>query len=164
MKEEWILTELHSAAYNCDLDWVKERIEAGDDVDARDSKGFTPLHWCAFRSMVGGEPREIAELLIDNGADVNAKTTNRDSYSVLNWAIDAGNTGVVELLIKKGADVNLVAGDVTPLMRAASNGNEQIVELLIRYGADIKQKIGNFTALDYAKHFGQDHLLDLLAH
>lgn len=159
-----MMTQLHSAVYDCDLKDVRRRIASGDDVNATDSKGFTPLHWCALRSMVSDKSQKIAEILIENGADPNAKTTNADKYSVLNWAIDVESLNLVEFLIKKGADVNLEAGGVMPLMRAASSGNRQMVKLLISYGADTSLRIGSFTALDYADHFGHDHLLDLLAH
>lgn len=161
MPEKWKPTELNIAAYNCNLEYLKERIAAGDDVNLKDNQGFAPLHWCAFRGMVGDNQHEIAKTLIDNGANPNAITD--EGMSVLEWAIKAGNQLLIEVLINNGADVNLVSDDVTPLMAAARSGNIKIVKLLIKHGADVKKRIGNFTALNYADHFGHDEIVELLS-
>ena len=56
----------------------------------------TPLHSAANK--------EIAELLIAKGADVNAKSD--DGWTSLHDATSIGHNEIVELLITKGADVN----------------------------------------------------------
>jgi ankyrin repeat protein len=48
MSNKWETTEFHLAAYNCDLDLLRERIAAGDDIHLKDSRGYTPLLWCVF--------------------------------------------------------------------------------------------------------------------
>ncbi|MDP6679982.1 MAG: ankyrin repeat domain-containing protein, partial [Verrucomicrobiota bacterium] len=58
--------------------------------------GMTPLHWVAF-----GGKNEIVELLILNGADVNAM--NNDGDTPLDFAIKFKNTETTELLRKHGA-------------------------------------------------------------
>ena len=57
---------------------------------------MTPLHWVAF-----GGKNEIVELLILNGADVNAM--NNDGDTPLDFAIKFKNTETTELLHKHGA-------------------------------------------------------------
>jgi ankyrin repeat protein len=121
MSEEWKTTELHMAAYNCDLELLQSRIAAGDDVNLKDSKGFAPLHWCALRGIVGNHQHLIAKALLDAGANPNAVTAFGES--VLRWAIGSGNLLLVEFLLDRGADVNQVA-NATPLMEAAHTGDE----------------------------------------
>ena len=56
------------AAYDGNIEAVKQHIAAGTDVNAKDSRGWTPLHQTTY-----GGHKDVAELLIDNGAVVNAK-------------------------------------------------------------------------------------------
>ena len=57
-------------------------------------------HHCILPSLI------IAELLIEKGADVNAKS-NR-GYTPLHEASDHGKIEIIDLLIAKGADVNAI--------------------------------------------------------
>jgi hypothetical protein len=60
----------------------------------------TPLHWCCDRGWLA-----TAQLLITNGALVNATTKQGDS--ALLWAAKAGHGNLVELLLRNGADATL---------------------------------------------------------
>ena len=94
--------------------------------------------------------KEITELLIANGANVNAKRD--DGETPLHQAADNGHKEVVELLIDKGADVNAMS-DIgrTPLYWAADSGYKEIIELLIAKGADVNAKTNDEkTLLDMA--------------
>jgi ankyrin repeat protein len=65
-------------------------------------------------AALGGQ-KEIAELLIAEGADVNTKSGDEET-TPLHWAANRGHEEVVELLIAKGADVNAKdIGGYTPL-------------------------------------------------
>ena len=92
------MTPLHVAAYNCDLDAVRDLLQRGTPADVCDKNGFTPLHWCAFRGLVGTQQHLIAEALLQAGADANACTTPGDC--VLNFAIESGNKELVEVFSK----------------------------------------------------------------
>ena len=61
---------LLKAAAEGNIEAVKQHIAAGADVSVRPDKngGLTPLHWAAF-----GYHKEIGELLIAAGAEVNGK-------------------------------------------------------------------------------------------
>jgi hypothetical protein len=56
---------IHTAAKKGDLARVQKELDKGVDVNATDGWGMTPFHHA--------KTKEIAELLITNGADVNAK-------------------------------------------------------------------------------------------
>ncbi len=86
---------------------------------------------------------EMAQILIDNGADVNKESPL--GTPLMNAATNAWNLEIVDLLIKAGADVNKQDKDgKTALFYAASSGNDDIVMALLKAGADaeIKDKDG----------------------
>ena len=63
--------DIHQAAYDGNIEAVKQHLDAGADVNAKNEWGdgeSTPLHYAALNGQ-----KEIAELLIAKGADVNAK-------------------------------------------------------------------------------------------
>jgi len=74
-------------------------IAAGTDVNAKTDVGTTPLFYAA---AIGH--KEIAELLIAKGADVNAKSSN-DALLVtpLDAAIKSNQTAFADLLRKHGS-------------------------------------------------------------
>ena len=90
---------IHDAAYEGNIEAVKQYLAAGGDVNAKNQWGMTPLHYVARTGV-----KEIIELLIAEGADVNAK--DRGGWTSLHTAAVHGQTEAVELLITKGADVN----------------------------------------------------------
>ena len=59
---------IHQAAYDGNIEAVKERIAAGTDLNAKGNLGLTPLHEATRAGRKG-----IVKLLIAGGADVNAK-------------------------------------------------------------------------------------------
>ena len=87
---------IHEAAYTGNIEAVKQHLAAGTDVNAKASRGWTPLHSVATK--------EIAELLIANGADVNAK--DNGGITPFHHAVTFPHKEIVELLIANGADVN----------------------------------------------------------
>ena len=90
------------------------------------------LHWAAYKDR-----KEVAELLIAEGADVNEK--GGVNMTPLNIAAQEGHNQVVELLIANGADVNGTGGPFggTPFHSAAT---KEIAEVLIAAGADVNAK------------------------
>jgi len=59
---------IHTAVANGDAKAVKKHLESGVSVNAKDLDTLTPLHFAALLNKT-----EIAELLISEGSDVNAK-------------------------------------------------------------------------------------------
>ena len=87
---------IHKAAYDGNIEAVKQHLAAGTDVNAKDKKKVTPLHHAAYGH------KEIVELLIAKGADVNAKTNVR--RTPLHFAAMEGHKEIAELLIAKAKD------------------------------------------------------------
>jgi ankyrin repeat protein len=121
--------------------------------------GWTPLHLAAFF----GE-RRVAEALLDRGAQVDARSTNRMQNTPLHAAAAGGNTSVVALLLERGADPNArQEGGWTALHAAAQSGNGEMVALLLRHGADREVRAGNNQLpLDLALSGGKSEAVALL--
>ena len=62
---------IRDAAREGNIKAIKQHIAAGTDVNAKGDGESTPLHWAAY-----GGHKETAELLIAEGADVNAGWRN----------------------------------------------------------------------------------------
>ena len=83
--------------------------------------------------------KEMIRLLLNEGADVNAK--DKDGRTALMDAVWQEDEEIVQLLLDKGADIN--AKDKwsgTALMDAVWQGNEKMVRNLIDGGADVDAK------------------------
>ena len=79
---------------------------------------------------------EITKLLIERGADINAKR-NRGGTALMT-ASGYGQLEITKLLIERGADINAKDNnDQTACMLAAWRGRIETVKLLIDKGADI---------------------------
>ena len=73
---------IHDAAKSGFIEPVKQHIAAWTDVNAKDEEGWTPLHKAA-----NARHKEIAELLIAKGADLNAKIeAGQYTGTPLDWA------------------------------------------------------------------------------
>ena len=91
---------------------VKDLVEQGADVNAKDKNGNTPLHRVSMYGDI-----DIVEYLVEQGTNVNAKDKNGNTP--LHWASVGGHTGVVKYLVEHGADVMAKSKDGnTPLHEA----------------------------------------------
>jgi ankyrin repeat protein len=80
--------------------------------------------------------REIIQMLLDGGADVNFSA--RSGRTPLHWAAEAHDIALVDLLVSRGANINARdATDRTPLYYTSggSIADQQIAALLRRHGA-----------------------------
>lgn len=89
-----------SLAANGKLEDIREAINAGADVNAKDNKGATALIRASWEGNL-----ELAELLLKHGADVNAR--NDDGCTALMFAAFDGHPKIAEVLIAYGANKNL---------------------------------------------------------
>jgi ankyrin repeat protein len=123
-------------------------------VNAWSEDGFTALHFAAFF----GHP-SAARLLTERGAELEARSTNREfafDATPLHSAAAAGQLRVCDVLLDAGSDVNAVQhGGYTALLDAAANGNGELVDLLLERGADPSARLDDGrTAADLATAAG----------
>ena len=151
--------EMVKATHRGDIKEVERLLhEEEADVNARDKgNGMTVLMWAVYQGH-----GDVARLLIEKGAHVNAKLDG--GKTVLMFAAHRGRPSIGKLLIERGADVNAknrYGG--TALITAAGNGHLDVVELLIKEGAHVNAKAGNgATALKLAQQAGHAEIAKLL--
>ena len=140
------MTPLSNAVKYGNIALIKLLIEKGAGID---HPVYPPLFWAA-------KP-EVAAVLIEAGADPNARNKNGQTAIHLTTSSWAPNAATVELLIEHGADVNAKdRSGSTPLHRAIqrgiSNGDLKTAKALVDAGAEIdaKDKDGN-TPLSAAR-------------
>ena len=175
-------TPLICAASEGRFDVVKYLIDHGADVDKKDGRKRTALHYASkwghlnvvevlFSKgaeidvededhcsplMLAAEWGHVDILLylVNYGADVNKK--NRRKRTALHCACERGDLKVVEALLSKGAEIDVENEDCcTPLVLAAEMGHIDISLYLIDHGADVHKKDDHKrTALHYASERG----------
>ncbi len=159
-------TALHWAAIGIgNPGLVKLLISKGADVNATNDDGYTPLH-----TSVENGARKIAEILLDNGADIHARTSiGANDYPVLKslFSLFAGPIPPVEytvlhvaatsrygrnsnendqmetakFIIDKGIDVDVRDNfGSTPLHTAVLYNDIVMTEFFISNGADLYAK------------------------
>jgi ankyrin repeat protein len=154
------MSALHWAVLDGDVAAALRSIAQGDDLNAQDRDGRTPL----FQSIVDGNVAIVSHL-IQAGANVNAQ--DRALRTPLHFAAQENRVGLAELLLKHGAQVD--AQDVygnTPLSTAVlySRGRGEMIDLLLAHSADraLRNKHGvspeqlakTIANYDIAKFFG----------
>ena len=122
-------TPLMAAALYGDAVLVTRLLAMGADARASNVAGATALMWALPDTAK-------MRLLLDAGADVNARTEERRTALWIAAGI-VGATPAVQLLLDgKASPVADKPGDAVPLQRAAAVGNADVFRLLMAHGAD----------------------------
>jgi serine/threonine protein kinase/ankyrin repeat protein len=138
---------------------VQAALEAGVNPNGPGNQ-LTALHWAVAQRLVDGKTvdpsPEITTLLIEAGADVNAR--DYLDQSPLEWAAKYASPEIVQMLIKADADLNAESRYGTVLMAGT---RVEIAKLLIEAGADVNA--GKYTSpLATAAKYGNAELIRLL--
>ena len=122
-----------------------------------DAKQWTALH---YASKLGN--KDIVTLLLQNQANVHARTEPRDTP--LHIAAGHGSLQVMDLLITNNADIEAKNEDgMTPLHYAARTGACNTVQKLIDAGANITcANEGNYTALHFAAFYNHPDVAEII--
>lgn len=149
-----------------DVAKVKRLLASGIDVDSTDDQCImmepSPHNVTLLMQSAGRGDTEIVKLLLDNGANVNAK--DGWEQTPLSYAVGGRHIEIIGLLLDRGADINSRAEiGSTPLMNAAGVGSLEVIEYLLDRGADINaQNYNGTTALMFAAGFKQPEAMNLL--
>ena len=171
-------------AQNGDLDLVRLFVEAGLDVNVQPFSSSTVLiprqeHverlndleavWfpqdgdedndTALMKAAGQGHIEVVRFLVEQGADLNIRNTQRQD--ALMFAAAGGHSAMVIFLLDRGANArydigfySLSAGPRTALMWAAYNGHLDVVNLLLEYAKVINYVPYRPAALGWAAYRG----------
>jgi len=141
-------TLLHHAAAFARAETFTLLIEAGANVNARNRRRATPLHWAL-------DDEAKIRALVERGAAVNAK--DAEGRTALYQAASLGNAlPALKLLLTLGASPNLaIANGRTPLMAAAGRGDVDALRALAdaKAAIDVRNGAGE-TALILAAGTG----------
>jgi hypothetical protein len=149
---------IHDVIKKGDLEQVEALLKDNPDlVCSKDNNDWTPLHLAVVKGR-----KDVADLLLVKGADVNAK--NNKGETPLCYAADSGRKEVAELLIVNKADVNAKDGNGwTPLHYATYQGYCDVAELLMANRAEVNAvNNSNETPLRMANLKGHQAVAELL--
>jgi ankyrin repeat protein len=149
-----LLTAIHNRHYKMSA----YLLERGANPNIANNGGWTPLYLATDnRNIEGGDypvrkpdmdHLEIIKLLLDKGANVNARICGSQSTpdKCVGDSTETRNNFTMQWLYEDGA---------TPFLRAAQSGDVTLMKMLLARGADPKIKTSyNVTALSVASGIG----------
>lgn len=149
------LSVFEAAAWGDEPACVNLLIDHPELADEVSPDGFTPLGLAAYFGHA-----DVVKVLLDSGADIDAKSRNNLGVAALHSALAGGFMDVAALLVERGADVSAqTAEGWTPLHYCADIGDQEFASLLIARGADpgIAARDGR-TPADLAFDVGHEHV------
>ena len=116
--------------YNSDVSFTESEYE-------EHGEGLNPLMYTS-RTISAGH-LQCMRILIDNGANLNAKNLEREKKAPLHYAVENNNVDAINILLESGAEINVVDYDanLTPLMLSILLGEGRCYVCLLERGADV---------------------------
>jgi ankyrin repeat protein len=136
-------TPLHIAAINGQLQAFQMLIEHNADIHVQNAYGMIPLHVAAAGTEDHRDHMiDIMQVLLDHGADPNARDNNNSTplhhsswWELGHWTPHQGTVEGTHLLLKHGAIIDAEDNEGrTPLQLALDHGREDIVTCLKEHG------------------------------
>ena len=155
--KNWDL-ELFTATRLNNFKKAKKAIEMGADVNEKTKMGIEAMHVAAYYQS---SPL-IVDLLLKNGADVNAK--DNKGRSILNYASYRGNKNLIPILIKNKVNINSKDRmGISPLHMASIHNKVEVVKILLNNGANVNISDNyRWTPLHWAVREGHKDVIKLL--
>lgn len=159
--------DLFNAVATGDMPAVQSLLKSGANVNARYHAGDTDMNtqakdgWTPLMFAIEARQTEIAQLLLKQRVDVNAKGKYSKSTALILAAAN-GNFPLIELLAQKKANVrDKYAGDA--IVAAIENGHYEAVRTLLKLGVKYSLLSSDGTSpLNAAVHKQQKEILKLL--
>ena len=130
-EEDWLLILAIKKCYN---DIALALLAAGADAHAKDSIGWTPLHWACYKRL-----EAVVQALVDRGGQLNERDRfGHTPVMVADW-LTGDNRPVLMRLLRAGASCEgLSAGRVDGLFHHARHKRDQsAVRTLLKNGCSV---------------------------
>jgi ankyrin repeat protein len=125
-----------AAAALGDLKLVEKTLKSKPEFALeQDENGLTALGYAAASRLQKTKTYEVAEMLLDSGADANA--TFKSSLGVTHLASRAGNKAIFKLLLERGAD------PLNALSHAVWHKRYELAEISLAHGAELDRATSN---------------------
>ncbi|PKY07206.1 ankyrin [Aspergillus campestris IBT 28561] len=162
------VTPLVIAVQAQDVSMILSLLTAGADIGWTSPETSSGKDLTILQHAVSTGDKEIVEILLQAGADVNAPASRHLGKSALQCAAHGGNMELVDTLLMAGATINqepAEAGGATALQFASILGYINIARKLLSEGAEVDAPRALYwgrTALEGAAEFGRIDMLQLL--
>lgn len=152
---------LHFACTNQKASAARFILDTDMVPDRATSIGMTPLHCIVSSPTVQSEMWDVADRLLELGADIDARATC--DVTPLMYATNANSLEAVSYLLSRGANINACDTDGdTALVEAIFSNSPECVRVLLERGADVTtvNKYGR-SPLHYLAGAGSEHIIDI---
>lgn len=145
------------AVYSGDMEYIRKHAK---NIGKRDELGYSALHHAAIAGL-----RDMAELLVEVGEDVDAK--GQDGSTPLRCAVQEGHQQLVESLLARGASfLDRDEDGLTMLHCAAAEGHQAVVSIILTHAPWLanEQSWSGWSPLHSASSMGHSQVVSLLLH
>ena len=140
---------------------LRQAIADGADIEYTDRRGNTPFMLASYYGN-----RKLAQILLKNGANINAVDHNMET--VLMKSVKSQKTSTAKFLITQKADCNIKnRNGLSAISFSSMRSNKSMINILLNNGADIKDAW--FSAswngrIDIVKFLFNKKMIDINAH